>query len=212
MIPADHLVAFLIAAVALIVVPGPSVLFVISRALTLGRRAAVMTALGNEAGEFVQVIAVAFGIGVVVERSVLIFTIIKLAGAAYLIFLGVRTVRDRRSLARILDAAAAPRGSRRIFREGFVVGVSNPKTVTFFAAVLPQFVDDTAGHVPLQLLVFGLVFLLIALVSDSLWGLAAGTARTWFARSPRRLTRLGGTGGLIIIGLGVRLALTGRKD
>jgi threonine/homoserine/homoserine lactone efflux protein len=212
MIPADHLVAFSIAAVALIVVPGPSVLFVISRALTLGRRAAVLTALGNEAGELVQVIAVALGIGVIVERSVLVFTIVKLAGAAYLIVLGLRAVRDRRSLALILDAAAEPRGSRRIFREGFVVGVSNPKTVTFFAAVLPQFVDDSAGHVPVQLLALGFVFLLIALVSDSLWGLAAGTARAWFGRSPRRLTRIGGAGGLIIIGLGVRLALTGRRD
>jgi threonine/homoserine/homoserine lactone efflux protein len=208
----SHLLTFSLAAAALIVVPGPSVLFVISRALTLGRRAAVITALGNEAGEYVQVVAVAVGIGVVVERSVVVFTAIKLAGAAYLIFLGVRTFRDRRSLARVLDTAAAPRSSRRVFRDGFVVGVSNPKTVTFFAAVLPQFVDHSAGHVPAQLLLLGLVFLLIALVSDSLWGLTAGTARAWFARSPRRLTRLGGTGGLIMIGLGVRLALTGRKD
>jgi threonine/homoserine/homoserine lactone efflux protein len=90
--------------------------------------------------------------------------------------------------------------------------VSNPKTVTFFAAVLPQFVDRSAGHVPVQLLILGVVFLLIALISDSLWGFAAGSARAWFGRSPRRLSRLGGTGGLVMIGLGARLALTRRKD
>ena len=142
LIPAGQLLAFAVAAVALIVVPGPSVLFVISRALTLGRRAAVITALGNEAGELVQVAAVAFGIGVVVERSVLVFTALKLVGAAYLVFLGLRTFRDRRSLARVLDTAAAPRRSRRIFRDGFVVGVS---TTVKFASVKSGAPDSTSN-------------------------------------------------------------------
>jgi threonine/homoserine/homoserine lactone efflux protein len=211
-IPAAHLLAFALVAFALIVVPGPSVLFVISRALAHGRRAAVITAAGNEVGELVQAAAVAFGIGVVLERSIVVFTVVKLAGAAYLVVLGLRAIRDRRSLTRMLDAAASPRRTRRIFREGFIVGVSNPKTGVFFAAVLPQFVDRPAGHVPVQLLILGLVFALIALVCDSAWGLVAGAARAWFARSPRRLERVGGTGGLIMVGLGARLAFTGRKN
>jgi threonine/homoserine/homoserine lactone efflux protein len=211
-IPGDHLLAFSLVALALIFVPGPSVLFIISRALAQGRRAAVTTAVGNEVGELVQAAAVALGIGVVVERSVVVFTAIKLVGAAYLVILGVRAVRDRRFLVRMLDGAATPHGTARILREGFVVGISNPKTGVFFAAILPEFVDRRAGHVPVQLFLLGLVFALIALVSDSIWGLAAGTARAWFARSPRRLERVGGAGGLVMVGLGARLAFTGRKS
>jgi threonine/homoserine/homoserine lactone efflux protein len=211
-LPTGHLLAFVVAAFVLIVAPGPSVLFVISRALTLGRRAALATVVGNAAGCYVQVVAVALGIGVVVERSILVFTVIKVAGAAYLTFLGVRTIRSRRQLARVLEAAVTPRATRRILREGFAVGASNPKTVIFFAAVLPQFVSRTSGHVPIQLLLLGLVFILIGLVSDSGWALMAATARAWFARSPRRLELIGGTGGMVIIGLGLRLAVTGRKD
>lgn len=212
MISAAHLLAFTLVAFALIVVPGPSVLFVISRALAHGRRAAVITAAGNEVGELVQAAAVAFGIGVVLERSIVVFTAVKLAGAAYLIIVGIRAIRDRRSLTRMVDAAPTPRRTGRIFREGFIVGVSNPKTGVFFAAVLPQFVDRPAGHVPVQLLILGFVFALIALVCDSAWGFVAGAARSWFARSPRRLARIGGAGGLVMVGLGARLAFTGRKN
>jgi threonine/homoserine/homoserine lactone efflux protein len=211
-IPTGHLLAFSLVALALIVVPGPSVLFVISRALCLGRRAALTTVVGNALGEYVQVVGVAVGVGVLVERSVLMFTAIKLCGAAYLVILGVRAIRHRSTMARVLEAATTPRSTWRIFSEGFVVGLSNPKSVIFFATILPQFVDRSAGQVPAQLLVLGLVFLLIALVSDSAWGLAAGTARLWLARSPRRLERIGGTGGLVMIGLGVGVALTRRKD
>jgi threonine/homoserine/homoserine lactone efflux protein len=211
-VPTGHLVAFSLAAFALIISPGPSVLFVVSRALAHGRTAAVATAIGNEVGELVQVAAVAFGIGVVVERSLVVFTVVKLAGAAYLVILGLRAVRQRRSLERMLDAATTPRARRRIFGDGFLVGISNPKNMIFFAAVLPQFAERSAGHVPEQLLFLGAVFVLIALISDSAWGLAAGSARAWFGRSPRRLARIGGTGGLIMIVLGLGLAVSGRKD
>ena len=212
MLPTGHLVAFCVTAFALIVVPGPSVLFVISRALTLGRRAALATVVGNGAGQYTQIIAISLGLGEVVERSIFVFTAIKVAGAVYLAYLGIRTIRSRRAMATVLEAAAAPRPTRRVMREGYIVGISNPKTVVFFAAILPQFVDRSSGHVPVQLLTLGLVFLLIALMSDSVWGLVAGTARAWFARSPRRLELIGGTGGLVMIGLGLRLALTNRKD
>ena len=168
--------------------------------------------LGNAAGAYAQVVVVALGLGALIERSATLFTAVKLVGAAYVVYLGVQAIRHRERLASVIDAATAPRGRRRILREGFVVGVTNPKAAVFMAAVLPQFTDPARGHVPIQLLVLGLVFVAIALVSDSIWGLAAGSARTWLGRSPRRLEALGGIGGLVMIGLGVRLAVTGRQD
>jgi threonine/homoserine/homoserine lactone efflux protein len=208
----DRLVAFAVAAFAIIVVPGPSVLFVIGRGMALGRRAALATVVGNAAGVYVQIVFVALGAGAVVERSVAVFTAIKLVGAGYLVVLGVRAFRHRHRLAQVLDVAVEPRRASRILREGFVVGIANPKSIVFFAAILPQFVDHTRGSSVVQMLTLGLVFVAIALVSDSMWGLAAGTARTWLGRSPRRLAAIGGTSGIVMIGLGVSLAVTGRKD
>jgi threonine/homoserine/homoserine lactone efflux protein len=207
-----RLAAFALLAFALIVIPGPNVLFVISRSLQLGRAAGVATALGGQIGVYAQVAAVAFGIGALVERSVAVFTVIKLAGAAYLIYLGARAVRHRRSLADALGATAAEKTTRRILLDGFLVGVTNPKAIVFFAAVLPQFADRGAGHVPLQMLLLGAVFAGIAVVSDGTWALAAGTARGWLGRSPRRLALIGGTGGLVMIGIGASLAVTGGRD
>ncbi len=211
MVDGDRLLAFVGVAFALIVVPGPSVLFVISRGVALGRRAAVTTVVGNAAGVYVQVVAVALGVGALVERSVLVFRALSLAGAAYLVVLGVRTLRGRHGLAAVLDVAVEPRSTRSILREGFLVGLVNPKVIVFFAAVLPQFTEPARGHVPLQLLVLGAVFVGIALVSDSAWGVAAGTTRAWLARSPCRLAALGGTGGVVMIALGLRLAVAGRE-
>ena len=212
MIPANHLLAFTLASFALIVIPGPSVLFVISRSLVLGRRGGLMTVLGNEIGVYVQVLAVALGVGAVVAGPAALFTVIKLVGAAYIVCLGVRAIRRRDEFIVADRAGAAPKSNWRVLREGFVVGVANPKLVVFFAAVLPQFVDRQAGHVPLQLLVLGAIFVLIASASDSVWALAAGTARNWFTRSPERLARIGRGGGLVMIGLGASVALTGRPD
>ncbi len=212
MLPTGHLLAFALLSFVLIIVPGPNVLFVISRSLMLGRGAGVGTAVGGQIGVYLQVLAVAFGVGALVERSVAVFTVIKLAGAAYLVYLGVQAIRHRGSLRAALDVAAEPRSLSRILRDGIVVGVSNPKVIVFFAAVLPQFVDPSAGHVPEQMLLLGSIFLAIAVVCDSTWALAAGTARAWLARSPRRLEMVGGAGGLAMIGIGASLALTGRKD
>ena len=200
MFPASHLLAFVLLSFVLIIVPGPNVLFVVSRSLMLGRLAGVGTAAGGQIGVYLQVVAVAFGVGALVERSVAVFTLIKLAGAAYLVYLGVQAIRHRRSLRAALEVTAQPRSFGLILRDGIVVGVSNPKVIVFFAAVLPQFVNRSA------------VFLAIAVVCDSGWALAAGTARAWLARSPRRLEMVGGAGGLAMIGIGVGLAVTGRKD
>lgn len=157
-------------------------------------------------------ICVAVGIGSVVERSALMFTVIKLAGAGYLAWLGIRAIRQRHGLAAAFGTVTEPRGPLRAMLEGFVVGVANPKAVILFAAVLPEFVDRQAGHVPEQMLVLSTVSFAIALISDSAWSMLAVTARTWFARSPRRLQLVGGAGGLAMIGLGLSIAITGRKD
>jgi threonine/homoserine/homoserine lactone efflux protein len=210
--PASHMLAFALLAFALIIVPGPNVLFIISRSLMLGRTAGVGTALGGQIGVYVQVAAVAFGVGAVVERSVAVFTVLKLAGAAYLVYLGVQALRHRRSLAAALGTPAEPKTIRRILRDGFFVGLTNPKAIVFFVAVLPQFVDRSAGHVSVQMLLLGAIFLAIAVVCDSTWALVAGTARAWLARSPRRMEIIGGTGGLVMIGIGTSLAVSGRSD
>ena len=212
MIPTAHLLAFTVTAFVLIAIPGPSVLFTVSRAITLGRGAGVATVAGNTVGAFTQVVAVAFGIGPLVERSVALFTVLKLAGAAYLVFLGVQAIRHRQSLAEALGATIERKTAARIVIDGFTVGVTNPKVIVFFAAMLPQFVDRRAGNVPVQIIVLGAIFAGIALLSDSTWALAAGTVRGWLGRSQRRLELIGGMGGLAMIGIGTRLALTGRND
>lgn len=212
MVVPSHLWSFAALAVAIVVVPGPSVLFVISRSVAYGRRVGLLTVLGNAAGAGLQAAAVAAGLGVVIERSIVAFTVLKLAGAAYLVWLGVRAWRERRELSGLVATVAEPRPPRRILLDGFMVGITNPKLVVFFAAVLPQFVDRQAGSVGVQMTVLGLVFVGIALLCDSTWALAAGSARGWLARSPRRLSAVGGAGGLVTIGLGLRLAFLGRHD
>ena len=200
-----HLLAFAAVAVVLIAVPGPSVLFVIGRSITLGRRGGLLSVLGNALGMAVHVAAVAVGLGALVAGSAPLLTVVKVLGAAYLVLLGVQAIRHR---ARAAEVPAVPGGTGRVLRQGFLVGVSNPKSVVFLAAVLPQFVDRAAGAVPLQLAVLGAVFHVLAVVSDGVWALLAGTARQWLARSPKRLRRLDATGGALMIGLGGVLATT----
>ena len=214
MVPASHILAFAAVVTVLVAVPGPSVLFTISRALTVGRRAALLTVVGNELGLCVQLVAVAFGVGAVLQRSAQVITVIKLAGAVYLVFLGVQAIRHRRSVAEALAVRVTPVRPLRAIRDGFVVGVANPKTIVFFIAGLPEFTTTGPGHlpVPAQMLILGALFPVIALILDSAWAAIAGTARQWLVGSPRRLALIGGTGGLVMIGLGVSLAATGRKD
>ena len=212
--PVSHVLAFTAVVTVLIAVPGPIVLFTISRALTVGRRSALFTVIGNEIGLYVQVVAVAFGVGAVVERSAQILTVVKFAGAAYLVVLGVQAIRHRRSMAEALAAQLRPVTPLRAIRDGFVVGVANPKTIVFFIVALPEFTSSAPGHLPVQvqMLILGALFPVIALGLDSVWATAAGTARQWLIRSPRRLALIGGAGGLVMIGLGVSVAVTGRKD
>jgi threonine/homoserine/homoserine lactone efflux protein len=210
--PTDHLLAFAATAFVVIAVPGPSVLFVVSRAMAEGPRVAVLSVLGNAAGEYVQVAAVAFGAGALAERSVVAFDTLKLVGGLYLVYLGIRTFRDRHRLATALTPPPTARSDRRSAAQGFLVGVSNPKTVVFLAAILPQFTDRAAGGITDQVLLLGAVFAAIALLSDSAWALTAGGLRRWVARSPRRMGWIGGASGLSIVALGAGVLLTGRRD
>jgi threonine/homoserine/homoserine lactone efflux protein len=212
MLPLPNLLAFLAAAIVLVIMPGPTVLFVVGRSLALGRRGGLLSVLGNALGILPIIVAVSFGVGAIVSESVVVFTILKFAGAAYLIYLGVQAIRHRRATALAVQAGATPKSTLRLLGEGFVVGISNPKTIAFFVAVLPQFVAPEAGWVPGQMLLLGGIFVVLALLSDGAWAFAAGSARDWFARSPTRVERLGATGGVMMIGLGGVLALTGSKN
>ncbi len=229
--PPEALISFLLASLIIIVIPGPTVLFVVGQSLSHGRRGGLTSVLGGCAGIIPLIVAVSFGVGTIVAQSAVIFTIVKILGAAYLVYLGVQGIRHRRTgnevpstelaqtepaveLAQIEPAAEGPALSptvrdfryRSMFTQGFIVGISNPKTIVFFVAVLPQFVSLEAGHVPLQMIVLGLSFQALALLSDGSWAFIAGTARSWFARSPRRMSRIRGIGGGMLIGLGGTMA------
>jgi threonine/homoserine/homoserine lactone efflux protein len=137
---------------------------------------------------------------------------VKVAGALYLVWLGIQAIRHRKSLAGTWAAASEPRGDWRALRDGVIVGITNPKSYILFGAILPQFVNRASGHVPAQMLLLALVSVLIGAISDCAWGFAASAVRAWFARSPRRFELVGGAGGLAMIGVGVTVAITGRKS
>lgn len=192
--------AFLVASLLFIQVPGPSLLFTIGRALTVGRREALLSVVGNALGLLAQVALVAVGLGAVVAASATAYTVVKVAGAAYVVWLGVQAIRHRAD-ARLAMEADTPVRRGHPVRIGFTVGATNPKTIVFFVAFLPQFTDP-GGPVAVQTLVLGAVFAAMAVASDSVWALAAGRARDWFARRPSRLDGLSTAGGLMMVGLG----------
>lgn len=198
------LIAFFVASIAIIVVPGPSVLFTLARGVAWGRGVAVLTVLGNSAGTLVLSGVVALGLGPLLSRSRLFSIGLQLLGGCYLLWLGASALRHRAAHA----AAMTKREDRRpspllVVRQGFVVGVLNPKSLVFFAAVFPHFVDRTQGSVTIQLLEFGAIFSAMAFISDGTWGVIAGTAREWLSDSPRRLVVLRTVGGCVMVILGV---------
>ena len=210
-LPTHHLIPFLLTVYVVILIPGPSVLFVVSRGLALGRRAALTTVAGNASGFTLQLLAVSVGLGAIIARSDTVYVALKLFGAAYLILLGVRKIRDRRELAGLLGVGESePKGMARTIREGFIVGATNPKGIIIFTAILPQFIERGRGHTTAQLLTLGAICIAMAVISDGLWGIGAGSARAWLGASPRRLEHLSAAGGVMLVGLGVGLAVTGR--
>ena len=211
MIPAANLIAFGLASIPLILIPGPSVLFTIGRSLSLGRVGGLLTVVGNSIGAFVITVAIAFGLGAILEESVVVFTVVKVLGAAYIAFLGVQAIRHRNRTADATTVLAVHRRPITTLWEGFVVGVTNVKTIIFLVAVLPLFVHRASGNIPGQILLLGAVFVLVALISDSTWALVAGAARNWFGRSSKRMSGLGATGGVMMIGLGASVLFLGHK-
>jgi threonine/homoserine/homoserine lactone efflux protein len=208
----DQLLTFGLAAFIIIVIPGPSVVFTVGRALAYGRGVALATVVGNTLGLLSIVVLVALGLGVVVQESIVVYTVLKLGGAAYLVYLGYEAVKRRKEFL-AGDGIELPHGQRmtwaRAIRQGYVVGATNPKGYMMMAAVLPQFIDRDAGHLQLQMLLLGLLAVVIGMASDSLWAVVASQLRSWFNRSPKRGEAMGAVGGVSMIGLGVGLALTG---
>jgi threonine/homoserine/homoserine lactone efflux protein len=194
---------YLLASILIIIAPGPSVLFVIARAIAWGRRTAVFTVVGNVTGAYVLSIFVALGLGPVLQRSNLAYSIIQWGGGAYLVYLGIDAIRYRKLHAADMTQKTGVQPTPFVsMRDGFWVGVLNPKTLVFFAAVLPQFIDRNRGHVTAQLLLLGALFATLALISDGSWGLLAGTARQWLATDASRLLKLRISGGVVMIALG----------
>ena len=209
MISAADLTGFLIVALVVIVIPGPSVVYTIGRALVLGRRAAVLSVLGNAIGVGFQIIAVALGLGALIAQSAELFFFVKVFGALFLVYLGISAIWHRKAA---LDTTAIenPPKTKRIIMESMVVGITNAKTIVFFLAAFPQFV--TPGGSPiLQMLFMGLLFSVIGIASDSVWAIAAGTAREWLTSSISRLAMVRGGGGLALAGLGVYMSIEALK-
>jgi len=195
---------YLIATVLIILAPGPSVLFTIARAIAWGRVAALATVIGNAFGMFLVSVLVAFGLGPLLQSSKLFYNGIQWAGGAYLIYLGYAAIAASR-----VDAQGMQKteGNKPSFftslKNGFWVGVLNPKSIVFFAAILPQFVDQEKNNVTAQLLLLGAIFATIALISDGSYGLLAGTVRSWLAGDVKRLIFMRRFGGVVMIGLGI---------
>ena len=195
---------YLVAAMIIILAPGPSVLFVIARAIAWGKKTSVLTVLGNVLGSFVLSTLVALGVGPILERYNLAYIGVQWAGGLYLVYLGFDAIRKRAAHASDMTSQG-PIGPTvmQSIRDGFWVGALNPKAIVFFAAVLPQFIDIEGDSVTLQLFFLGLTFCVLAFISDSTWGLLAGTVRTWLASSQHRLERLRAIGGTVMIVLGI---------
>jgi threonine/homoserine/homoserine lactone efflux protein len=209
MIIPSRLPEYIVAAMVIILAPGPSVLFVIARAIAWGRKTAVFTVAGNVTGAFALSTLVAIGLGPVLQRSDLAYAAIQWGGGLYLMYLGIEAIRQRKIHAEDMrnQGDIAP-GVARSMRDGFWVGALNPKGLVFYAAVLPQFVDREKGNVALQLIFLGAVFSILAFVSDGTWGLLAGTARQWLATDAKRLEKLRATGGIVMIILGISVLIS----
>lgn len=204
------LMIFIAATLALLLVPGPAVLYIIARGVDQGRMAGLASAVGIATGSLFHVVAAALGLSAILASSALAFSIVKYLGAAYLIFLGVRTLMTRPDIAEPI--ARRPRTRRELFTQGVVVQVLNPKIALFFLAFLPQFVDPARGNVTLQTLFFGGLLMLMGLCTDSLYALVSGSAGDWLKRQPAFASAQRYVAGVVFIGLGVTTALTGTRS
>lgn len=209
MISAADLTGFLIVALVVIVIPGPSVVYTIGRALVLGKKAAILSVLGNAIGVGFQIVAVALGLGALITQSPELFFFVKVFGALFLVYLGLSAIWHRKAAldTKVLEA---PPKTKRIILESMVVGITNAKTIVFFLAAFPQFVTP-GGSPVLQMLFMGLLFSIIGIASDSVWAVAAATAREWLTSSMGRLAMVRAGGGLALMGLGIYMFLEALK-
>ena len=204
MINTQNLAEFILASVAIILVPGPSVMFVIARAVAWGRLTAWLTALGNALGMLLLSVFIAVGLGPLLQRSELLLIVVQVLGGIYLIYLGIDALRHRQAHADDMVKVEEVKPSNyQILRQGFTVGVLNPKALVFFSAVFPQFVDPAVGSITIQLLIFGAIFTALALMLDGTWGILVGSSRDWFVTSKSRLVTLRTIGGVVMMALGI---------
>jgi threonine/homoserine/homoserine lactone efflux protein len=204
------LAVFVAAALALLIVPGPAVLYIVARSIHQGRRAGLASVLGIHVGTLVHIAAATLGLSALVVSSAVAFTAVKIAGVVYLVGLGLWTLFAHGAETEI--PLGGERRLRRVFAQGIVVNVLNPKTALFFLAFLPQFVDPNAPHPALQIAFLGLVFVALGLVTDSLWALVSGTAGGLLRRSRRFVRTQRYVTGSVYIGLGAATALSGSAE
>lgn len=200
----SNLLGFLVLAIVIIVVPGPSVLFAIGRALVLGTKLAVLSVLGNALGVGLQIVVVSLGLGVLIQQAPALFFVIKIVGALVIAYLGIKAVIDRGKL-ELADEKSS--SSRAVIQQSIVVGITNAKTFVFFVAALPSFVSPADGNPILQMLFLGLIFSIIGIASDMVYAVAAGKARDWLSTSDKRLANFRGLGGSALAFLGVYMLL-----
>ena len=205
--PSYNMSLFLLAAVIIAAIPGPGIFYVAARTLSGGRRAGIASTFGTALGGLVHVIAGGLGVSAIILASAQLFTVLKLAGALYLIWLGIRTIREA---GRLPTEPTGAIGFKRAFREGIVVEALNPKTAAFFLAFIPQFLEPAAGHPALQFMTLGLISVTLNTFADVIVIVAASAARAGLARSPHLVQRLRQGSGLFIAGLGISLALARR--
>ena len=204
MINVRALVELILASVAIILIPGPSVMFVIARAVAWGRVTAVLTAFGNALGMLLLSVFIAVGLGPLLQRSELLLVVVQVLGGLYLVYLGLDAYRNRQLHADDMIKVEEIKPSNfLIVRQGFTVGALNPKALVFFSAVFPQFVDADSGSITFQLLMFGLIFAALSFLLDGMWGLLVGSSRDWFVTSKNRLVILRTIGAVVMIALGI---------
>ncbi len=210
MIDSTSLTIFVTAALILLLTPGPAVLFIVARSLEQGRPAGVVSAFGVGTASFLHVIVAALGLSALLMQSAIAFGVVKYLGAAYLIYLGIKTLRSPSDMSKIQTVGNSPLS--RIFVQGFIVNLLNPKTALFFFAFLPQFVDPARGAVTPQVIFLGMIFVVMAITSDSTYAVVAGTARQVIVGNQRLGKLQKNFAGMIYIGLGITTALTGHHS
>lgn len=200
---------FTMAGIVLIAIPGPNLIYITTRSIAEGRRAGLTSALGVGCGTLLHVAAAALGLSALVASSALIFSVIKYAGAAYLIYLGIRTLRHHRHDPQAVSPTAVPGSLFRTFRQGVIVQLLNPKVALFFLAFLPQFIDPTRSAVTIQILILGSIMALLGLCIDCLYALGGSAASLWVSGRPKAARIQQRVTGFVYIGLGVAAAVSG---